>query len=218
MDKLSFYFDYISHNAYLAWVRVIPLCEKHDLILNPMPVLFGALLTANGQLGPAEIRDKSLWMLRDVLRKSKQHDIPIAPPASHPFNPLAALRATCTNMNDGQRIALVTALFEATWVYGRDVSDAGVVADVVTSVGLDAEQVTKDAHSDEVKTRLRRQTEEALASGVFGVPTMILQSRLFWGFDDLGSLDIFAAGADPLRDDDIEPWLDVKPSVQRLKK
>jgi 2-hydroxychromene-2-carboxylate isomerase len=218
MDKLSFYFDYISHNAYLAWVRLMPLCEKHDLIPDPVPVLFGALLKANDQLGPAEIRDKSLWMLRDVLRKSKQHDIPIAPPASHPFNPLAALRATCTEMSAGQRIALVTALFEATWVYGRDVADASVVADVAASVGLDAEQVTKDAHSDEVKTRLRRQTEEALASGVFGVPTMILQGRLFWGFDDLGSLDAFAAGADPLRDDDIEPWLDVKPSVQRLKK
>ena len=217
MNKLSFFFDYISHNAYLAWVRLMPLCEKYDLTLDPVPVLFGALLNANGQLGPAEIPEKSLWMLRDVLRKSKQHDIPIAPPASHPFNPLAALRATCTNMNAERRIALVTALFEATWVYGRDVADTSVVADVVTSVGLDAEQVTKDAHSNEVKTRLRRQTEEALASGVFGVPSMILQGRLFWGFDDLGSLDAFAAGTDPLGDKDLEPWLDVKPSVQRKR-
>ena len=218
MDKLSFYFDYISHNAYLAWVQLMPLCEKYNLILNPVPVLFGALLKANGQLGPAEIRDKSLWMLRDVLRKSKQHNIPIAPPASHPFNPLAALRATCTGMNAEQHSALVTALFEATWLHGLDVSDPVVVVDVVASIGLDSNRMASEANSAEIKTRLRQQTEEALATGVFGVPTMILRGRLFWGFDDLDNLDAFAAGKDPLQDEELAPWVQVRPSIQRTTK
>jgi len=218
MNTLSFYFDYISHNAYLAWTQMDALCSEHELKLEPVPVLFGAMLQANGQLGPAEIRDKSAWMLRDVLRKSKQHDIPIAPPASHPFNPLAALRATCTVMTAEQRSALVTALFEATWLHGRDVSDAGVIADVVTSIGLDSEQVASESNSAGVKTRLRQQTEEALAAGVFGVPTMILRGRLFWGFDDLDNLDAFAAGKDPLRDEELAPWLQVRPSIQRATK
>ena len=218
MNTLSFYFDYISHNAYLAWTQMDALCRKHELKLDPVPVLFGALLKANGQLGPAEIRDKSLWMLRDVLRKSKQHNIPIAPPASHPFNPLAALRATCTGMNAEQHSALVTALFDATWLHGRDVSDPVVVADVVASIGLDSEQVASESISTGVKTRLRRQTDEALAAGVFGVPTMILRGRLFWGFDDLDNLDAFAAGKDPLQDEELVPWLQVKPSIRRIKK
>ena len=218
MNKLSFFFDYISHNAYLAWVRLIPLCEKYDLTLDPVPVLFGALLKANGQLGPAEIRDKSLWMLRDVLRKSRRYGIPIAPPASHPFNPLAALRATCVSMTPVQRSALVTALFEATWLHARDVSDPVVVADVMASVGLDSERVASEATSAEVKSRLRQHTDEALAAGVFGVPTMILLDRLFWGFDDLDSLAAFAAGEDPFRNEELTPWLQVKPSIRRERK
>lgn len=56
MNTLHFYFDYISHNAYLAWTQLDALCKKHDLVLQPVPVLFGAMLKANGQLGPAEIR------------------------------------------------------------------------------------------------------------------------------------------------------------------
>jgi 2-hydroxychromene-2-carboxylate isomerase len=218
MDKLSFYFDYISHNAYLAWTQMDALCRRHELVLEPVAVLFGAMLQANGQLGPAEIRDKSLWMLRDVVRKSKQFDIPIAPPASHPFNPLAALRATCTSMTAEQRIALVTALFEATWMYSRDVSDPEVVAAVVASIGLEADSVMSKAKMDPAKAVLRENTDRALAAGVFGVPTVIAGGRLFWGFDDLDCLDAFLAGKDPVRDEDLDPWLQVKPSIQRAKK
>ncbi|MGI9263786.1 MAG: 2-hydroxychromene-2-carboxylate isomerase [Gammaproteobacteria bacterium] len=218
MNKLSFYFDYISHNAYLAWVRLLPLCKKHDLTLEPIPVLFGALLEANGQLGPAEIRGKSLWMLRDVVRKSKQYGIPIAPPASHPFNPLLPLRASCTGMDAGQRIALVTAMFEAAWVRSLDLSDPEVVHDVIASTGLEADAVMAASGLDATKTKLRQQTEDALAVGVFGVPTMIARDRLFWGFDDLEFLDQFLAGKDPVADEDLASWMNVKPSIQRVRK
>jgi 2-hydroxychromene-2-carboxylate isomerase len=218
MNVLTFYFDYISHNAYLAWTQIGRLCEKYELVLEPVPVLFAGMLKANGQLGPAEVPDKSMWMLRDVLRKAKQLDIPIKPPVSHPFNPLAALRVTCTDMKTDQRIALVTALFEATWAEGRDVTDPAVIADVVLSVGLDAERVAREAISDKTKNRLRQQTQTAIDASTFGVPTMLVNDRLFWGFDDLEPMDAFLGGEDPVSDRDIEPWLQVKPTVQRVKK
>jgi 2-hydroxychromene-2-carboxylate isomerase len=218
MTTLTFYFDYISHNAYLAWTQIGRLCEKNELVLEPVPVLFAGMLRANGQLGPAEIPDKSLWMLRDVIRKAKQLDIPIAPPASHPFNPLAALRATCTDLTGEQRFALVTALFEATWAEGRDVTDPVVIGDVVLSVGLDAERVAREAASDETKNRLRKQTQTAIDAGAFGVPTMLVNDRLFWGFDDLDYVDAFLAGGDPVDDKDLEPWLQVRPTAQRVNR
>src|SRR5690349_4880620 len=93
--RLYFFFDYISHNAYLAWHKAPALAARHGLALTPVPVLFGAMLSHYRQIGPAELPAKSAWMLRNVLRKARLHGIPIAPPASHPFNPLLALRATC---------------------------------------------------------------------------------------------------------------------------
>jgi 2-hydroxychromene-2-carboxylate isomerase len=217
MNTLRFYFDYISHNAYLAWTQLDALCEKHDLVLQPVPVLFGAMLKANGQLGPAEIRGKNLWMLRDVLRKSQQYGIPLAPPASHPFNPLLSLRVTCTDMEDDQRRRLVTTLFEAAWVHSEDLSDPDAVRNAVSAAGLDGDAVMAAAGSDDAKSRLRQQTEDAIVAGVFGVPSMIAGERLFWGFDDLVHLDAFLAGRDPFDEADIEPWLRVKPSIQRVK-
>ena len=90
--RATFYFDFISHNAYLAWTQLGPLAERHAVAFELVPVVFGALLAAHGQLGPAEVPPKSRWMLRDVVRKARLAGVPLAPPHSHPFNPLPSLR------------------------------------------------------------------------------------------------------------------------------
>ena len=88
-NTLYVFVDYISHNAYLAWARLPALCARHGLSLEPVPVLFAALLQRHGQRGPAEVAPKREWMLANVLRKAREDGTPIRPPASHPFNPLA---------------------------------------------------------------------------------------------------------------------------------
>ena len=77
--SLRFYFDLISHNAWLAWARLPAICAEHELQLQPIPVLFAGLLKHHGQVGPAEVAPKREWMLRNVLRKSHAHGIAIAP-------------------------------------------------------------------------------------------------------------------------------------------
>ena len=89
---IRFYFDYISSNAYLAWTQLFALAEKYGAEVEPVPVLFAGLLKAHGQLGPAEVPAKALWMARNNLRKAARLALPLNPPAFHPFNPLLALR------------------------------------------------------------------------------------------------------------------------------
>jgi 2-hydroxychromene-2-carboxylate isomerase len=180
-------------------------------------VLFGAMLNAHGQLGPAEIGPKSRWMLRDVLRKAQRFEVPIAPPVAHPFSPLLALRCTCSPLADGRREALVGALFEAAWVASRDVTDAAVVADVAQSVGLDGAALIEDAATPATKAILKAHTDAALAQDVFGVPSFVVDDMLFWGCDDLPVLESWLAGDDPLAAVDLESWLAVRPSVSRRR-
>ena len=215
--RLYFFFDYISHNAYLAWTRMPGVAKKHGLALTPVPVLFAGLLSHYKQLGPAEIPAKSRWMLWNVLRKSREHGIPIAPPHSHPFNPLVPLRASCADLADEQRVKLVDGLFRATWAESRAVTGADVVGAVAAECGLDAAALLAQAQSDAVKARLRQHAEEALKIGVFGVPTMRVRGELFWGFDDLDYLDMFLEGRDPLPADrgGLSAWLTIKPSAVR---
>ena len=216
---LYFFFDYISHNAYLAWHKVPALAARHGLRLAPVPVLFGAMLSHYRQVGPAELPAKSRWMLWNVLRKARLHDIPIAPPASHPFNPLLPLRISCALDDAAARTRLVDRLFRATWAESRAVNEPEALRALLRELGLDADALLAAAASEPVKQRLRENTERALAQGIFGVPTMAVKGELFWGFDDLEFFEMFLSGRDVLGADRsaYAAWMNVRPSVERRR-
>lgn len=214
---LYFLFDYISHNAYLAWDRAQVLARQHGLRFEPVPVVFGAMLSAYGQVGPAEIPVKSRWMLRDVLRKAALLKLPIAPPHSHPFKSLVPLRWTLA-APQADRLRLISAIWRATWAESREVANPSVVAEVASALGLDPLRLAADADAEAVKQQLRSNTDDALAAGAFGVPTVFARGEMFWGFDDFGALERFLDGRDPLGPGyDFTPWTQVRPSVQRKR-
>src|SRR5215831_9421049 len=93
-SSIQFYFDYESPNAYLAWTQLPKLADRYGFTVEPVPVLYAALLDAHGQLGPAEVSAKGRWMSRNLLRKALLLAVPLNPPAFLPFNPLLALRVT----------------------------------------------------------------------------------------------------------------------------
>lgn len=219
--RLYFFFDFISHNAWLAWNCIPELARRHGLALEPVPVLFAGLLNAHGQKGPAEVPAKNQWMIWNVLRKARQLGIPLAPPHSHPFNPLLPLRLACCGQDADQRLKLIDALFRAAWAEGRPVSEAEALRSVLAESGVDADTWLSEAASAPAKDRLRRNTEAAVAAGVFGVPAMRVckapgHAELFWGFDDLEYMDLFLQGRDPLGTrEEHAAWLQVRPSAQR---
>jgi 2-hydroxychromene-2-carboxylate isomerase len=201
---IDFYFDYISHNAWLAWHRLPAVARAHGYHVRPLPVLFAGLLKAYEQLGPAEVLPKLEWMNRNVLRKSAAHGIPLAAPFKHPFNPLFLLRLSAQALEAETLERVVTALFRAIWVDGVDPDDRSAIARCLGAAGLDAEALIAGAEGDAPKARLRANTDEALARGAFGVPTMVVGAELFWGYDDLPWLERFLAGEDPLAAVDLE--------------
>lgn len=215
-DVLHFYFDIISHNAWLAWAQLPALCAEFGLQLRPVPVLFAGLLKAHGQRGPAEVLPKREWMLLNVLRKAAEHGIPISPPYSHPFNPLAALRVIAAAPTEHQ-LALTERLFRATWAESLPVHEPDCVRSEILKQGLDAESLMAAATTEAGKQRIRDNTEQALADGVFGVPSMRVRGQLFFGFDDLHYLRRFLAGSDPLTIDaaGLALWNGIRPSAQR---
>jgi 2-hydroxychromene-2-carboxylate isomerase len=213
---VRFYFDYISSNAYLAWTQLPALAAKHGFEVEPVPVLFAGLLGAHGQLGPAEIPAKAFWMAKNTLRKASLLDVPLNPPAFHPFNPLLALRASSVPDDPAARRALTGGLFRAVWVDGRHVSEPDVVRQVAADAGLDGAAVLAAAGGEDAKQRLRRQTDEAIARLVFGVPSMLVGDELFWGYDDFPYLERHLAGKDPIDAVDWQRWVAaVRPSAMR---
>jgi len=207
MKELRFYFDYISNNAYLAWEQLLPLAKKYDVTVTPVAVLFAGLLEAHGQLGPAEVAPKSRWMVKNCLRKAAALGIPMNPPAYHPYNPLLSLRVSSLPLEAEKRAALVGALFRAVWVRGLHVSEESVVARVADEIGLEGAEIVSAAKTPECKLRLRSATDDAIARGVFGVPSMEVAGEIFWGYDDFPQLERFLAGNDTLDHAKLQEWI-----------
>ena len=171
---LRWYFDFLSPFSYLHWQKVKALRATHAI--EPVPVLFGVILDAHGQKGPAEIPGKREFTYRHVLWQARQEGVPLVFPPRHPFNPLGALRACIAA---GATAESVDAIFDWIWRDGRAVDSPEALAPLLARLGLEADALG----SAEVKAALRANTGAAVAAGVFGVPTLQVGEQLFWGND-----------------------------------
>lgn len=204
--KIVFYFDYISPNAYLAWLRLPVLAERFGRMLESVPVLFPALLKAYGQLGPAEIEPKIEWMTKNNLRKAAALGVLLNSPVVHPFNPLLLLRMTHAATSPEERARLTGVLLRAVWVDRVDPQDPEACADYLDGAGFDGAGLSAAANSDAAKIGLREATDQALAQGVFGVPSFVVDNEVFWGYDDLPQLEQFLVGRGMVTAAQMAPW------------
>lgn len=174
--RARWYFDFVSPFAYLQFHRLKEL--PATLTLELRPVLFAGLLAHWGHLGPAELPTKRRFTYRHVQWLAERHGIPLRFPPAHPFNPLHALRLAVALDSPS---SVVGTIFRFIWEEGRDITSACEWADLTRTLGIaDAEAVIADRGA---ALALRRNGEEAIAGGVFGVPTLAIRGELFWGFD-----------------------------------
>jgi 2-hydroxychromene-2-carboxylate isomerase len=109
----------------------------------------------------------------------------VAWPEPWPNDGLLAMRAASAADSDGVGRAFLLAAMRVAFRDGRNLEDAAAVADAAREAGLDADGLLARAVDPDVRARLRERTEEALAAGVFGVPTVVVGDEVFWGDDRL---------------------------------
>ena len=180
LKAIDFWFDPISPFAYLAFERLPQALEGCSYVVRYRPLLFAGLLAHWGQKGPAEIEPKRAWTFRHLHWWAQAHGIAFQTPAVHPFNPLPLLRLA---LACGPNRRVVEALMRHVWTTGEDAADPVRLAALTEALSP-----TRDPSSAEVKAELRASTDEAIALGLFGVPTFGLEGRLFWGLDALTML------------------------------
>ena len=184
---VEFYFDPISPYAWLA-ARQCGRLDAAGVQLDFRPVLFGALLAAHGNKGPAELPAKRAYTMRDVLRIAAQLGVPVKGPPTHPFNPLRALRM-CIALDDAHaRRRFGLALMDAAWEHGHDLTDDAVLVGIARDCALDGAALLARAGEADVKQRLLDATSAAVAAGIFGVPTYRIDGEIFWGTDRIDAL------------------------------
>ena len=193
MKHIIFHLDFLSPYAYLAFEQLPEALKGISYAVTYRPVLFAGMLKHHGQLGPAEIAPKRDWTYRQVMWLAHTLNIPMQMPASHPFNPLLLLRLAlacshAANPAFSNRFACET-IFHHVWRGGAEAADP---ARLQVLVGI--LQPMREVDGDDVKAQLRRNTDEAIALGVFGVPAFVVDDRLFWGLDSLPMLSAYLHG------------------------
>jgi 2-hydroxychromene-2-carboxylate isomerase len=214
MAAIRFCFDFNSPYSYLAWTQIHALAARHARTVEPVPVLLGAILTAMKTRGPAEIPAKRAYLIKDIGRLAALHQVKIAVPPTHPFNSMLALRVASLPAPPELRHRVIDALFHAVWAKGESIEDRVNVARIAKDVGL-VDDPLAAAESPEGKACLRAQTDDLVARGGFGVPTIFVEDELFFGFDSLPMIERVLRGEDALDRALVDAWLGVRPSVER---
>lgn len=188
MNKtLEFFFDLGSPTTYLAYTQLPGICAETGSQLVYQPILLGGIFKATGNASPITIAAKGRYMLQDLARYAKRYGVPLTFNPHFPINTLTLMRAvTGIQLRQPERfIDFIDCLFRALWVDGRNLGDPAVVAAVLAEHGFDPAQVLELAQDEAVKDALKHKTEEAIARGVFGAPSLFVGQQLFFGQDRL---------------------------------
>jgi len=192
---LDFYFDFSSPYGYFAAERIDAIAARHARAVDWRPFLLGVVFKTTGQTPLTEQPLRGDYARRDFARSARLYGLPFTWPERFPIPTQAAARAFYwldAREPEAAR-ALAKALYRAYFGAGRDISPPAVVIDIAAGLGVDGAALATALNDADVKDRLRRSTEAAIARGVFGSPMVFVDGEPFWGADRLDQVDRWLA-------------------------
>ena len=192
MKQIDYYFWINSDWAYLGADRLVDLAERHGATVVHKPVdLLDVYARTGGIPLPERSKERQSYREAELRRWSKKLSIPlnITPRYMCPNGDLAS-RFTIAADQLGYSIApLYKAILHAQWCSEQDISDPAVLTTIATGLNMPAAAIIEHAQTSGVEQSYRRNTDEAVAVGVFGSPTYVVGGELFWGQDRLEFLE-----------------------------
>jgi 2-hydroxychromene-2-carboxylate isomerase len=192
--SVKFYFDFGSPNAFLAH-RVIPEIERRTGVkFEYVPTLLGGLFKLTGNQSPmmafAHIKNKPAYENLEMRRFIARHWISDFRMNPHfPVNTLHIMRGAIAAKTAGCFEAYIKHVYDDMWVRGLKMDDPQVIGASLTTAGLPVGEIMRLVQTDEVKSVLLKNTEEAFNKGAFGSPSFLVGEELFFGKDRLRDVE-----------------------------
>jgi 2-hydroxychromene-2-carboxylate isomerase len=184
--KVEFFFDFGSPYSYLAYKALPTVAAAHDAQIVWCPMLLGGVLKATGNRSPAETPVKGAWMRQDLKRWAQRYSIAFENNPYFPVNTLTLMRGAVGMQMQGPVFhKYMDAIFHAMWAEPRNLGAPDELGAVLQQSGMDAGAFQALVNDPVVKEQLKKNTEEAVARGVFGAPTFFVGEDMFWGQDRL---------------------------------
>lgn len=190
IKRIEFFYDVSSPWTYLAFVNVQKLAKEEGAEIIWRPFLVGGVFNAVNptmyRMRENPVPAREAWVKQDLQAWAKLAGLKITfPPKVFPVNSVKALRGLLWAREQGREVELATAFFELYWSEDRDISQDDVVAEAASRAGLDSARLLQAITEPGVKERLKANTDEVIARGGFGSPTMFVNGEMFFGNDRL---------------------------------
>lgn len=189
--QVEFFFDFGSPYSYLAYHQLPKIAAKRAATIVWRPMLLGGVFQATGNRSPIEVPAKGRYSLIDLQRWAKHFGVPMTMNPHFPINTLTLMRGAVAmqGRSEAEFERYLAAIFCAMFERPRNLGQAEEVTAVLHENGFDPVQFQRLVSDPAVKEQLKRNTEEAVARGVFGAPTFFVGEQMFWGQDRLDFVD-----------------------------
>ena len=192
---VTFFFDVHSPWSYLASVLIVPLARRHDAPIVWRPLHLANLMERIGGMRPLEQSPARIaWYRQDIADRMTRHGLAYDPHPDYPLRPSRALRSCVYAAEQGCADIFVRAVMRGYWFEKKDISDLAVLQAMADEVGLGPRLIVEIVADERYKAAVAGNTDDAITSGVFGVPSFLFAGKLFFGSDRLDLLDAAVGG------------------------
>lgn len=190
MPRLEFFFDCSSPWTWLAFTRIEQVARDGGATLLWRPILVGGVFNAANpsvyETRATPVPAKARYHAKDLQDWAQHQGVEIHWPKVFPVNSARAMRAALVALDEGWLPVWARAVFEAYWRDGRDISQPTELAEIARAMGRDPDRLLEHADAPEARARLRANTDELVARGGFGSPTMFVDGDdMYFGNDRL---------------------------------
>lgn len=190
MAKFEFFYDISSPWTYLAFARIEALAARCGVDIDFKPILVGGIFNAvnetvyEARANPHPVKGR--YYVKDLRDWAKFCGVIIGEPPVFPLPAAGIMRAALVAQDEGKLVAFSHAAFHAYWGALKDISQPEEMAALCEAVGMDADATLAAIQTDEIKARLRANTQEVIDRGGFGSPTMFInETDMYFGNDRL---------------------------------
>ena len=194
--EIEFWFEFGSNYSYLSVMRIEEEARRHCVRIAWKPFLLGPIFRALGMENSPFVlqKEKGACMQQDMARLCRKYGLaPWVKPSVFPRLGVLPLRIALLGVDEPWIGAFCRKVMELNFVRDQDINQPEQMVPIVAELGLSALGLTEWAQAEPIKTRLRDQTEQARAKGIFGAPTFFVGTEMFWGNDRLDDALLFAA-------------------------
>ena len=183
IKSFDFYFDFASPYSYIAHKKIRKIEKEYELKIKYMPILLSGLHKMLGITPAAFIPSKAKFMIKDCKLSADKNKIKFKFNTYFPFDSLKLMRGVLIAEKENFSKLYIDKIYRSAWEDGLNLNDNLIIEKILKNLDLNPSLFLAKSSEEKNKQSLKNKTQEAYNKGIFGVPSFIVNSKLFWGQD-----------------------------------